>query len=113
MFLATAARVCEMSVKTVQDYDLAVQEFLADMARLGEDVASVLLYGSIARGDVVAGESDLMDAHVFLQSEVFQEKARFLQCLEVMVISCQRLSQTGLPFHPYHYFSLDEARLSP
>jgi|KBSSwiStaDraftv2_1062776.scaffolds.fasta_scaffold82357_3 predicted nucleotidyltransferase len=100
-------------MKTVQDYDNAIRDFLSDLDQLGDDVASVLLYGSVAREDVVPGESDLMDAHVFLRNEVFQDKDRFLRSLEVMVEACGRLSQTGLPFHPWHYFSLDEAVLSP
>jgi hypothetical protein len=102
-----------MTVKTAADYDRAVQDFLDGLRPLGDGVASVLLYGSMARGDLVPGESDLLDAHVFLRNEVFEDKQRFLQALEVMVESCRRLSQTGIRFHPFHYFSLDEASISP
>jgi tRNA nucleotidyltransferase (CCA-adding enzyme) len=102
-----------MKVTNVEDYDRAVQEFVANMRRLGADVVSVLLYGSIARGSVVPGESDLLDAQVFLRDEVFQTKERFLNVLETMVESFQRLSRTGIPFHPFLYFSLAEASCSP
>ncbi|MGB9177739.1 MAG: hypothetical protein WCB68_00720, partial [Pyrinomonadaceae bacterium] len=102
-----------MNLTTAEDYDRALRLFLSDIGRLGSDVVSVLLYGSIARGEVVPGESDLLDAHVFLRDEVFQGKDRFLKVLETMVESCRHLSRTGIPFHPYHYFSLAEADQSP
>jgi len=97
----------------VAEYKRAVDDFLRDLRQLGEDVVSVILYGSIARGQIVRGRSDLLDGYVFLRDQVFEEKARFLRALGVMVESCQTLCQTGIRFHPYHYFARSEASLSP
>jgi predicted nucleotidyltransferase len=102
-----------MNLTSVEDYEMAIRRFLSDMERLGGDLVSVLLYGSVARGDIVPGESDMLDAHVFLREEVFQSKERFLKVLEIMVEASKHLSQTGIPYHPYHYFSVAEADRSP
>jgi hypothetical protein len=102
-----------MNATTVEDYDRAVQAFVADMRACGDDMVSILLYGSVARESVVPGESDLLDAQVFLRDEVFQDKERFLRVLQTMVESCQRLLRTGIPFHPFIYFSRAEASYHP
>lgn len=95
---------------TRDDYRRAVDAFLEDLSGLGDDVVSVLLYGSLARGDSRPGMSDVLDACVFLSAEVFGDRARFIGALEVMVRSCERLRSTGIPFHPYHYFGVHELR---
>jgi predicted nucleotidyltransferase len=97
-----------MSV-TAKDYQEVTERFTEDMKALGEDVVSVILYGSIARGNVRPGKSDLMDAYVFLRKEVFEDRTRFLGVLQHLVQTCHWLSQTQLPFvHPFHYYSEDE-----
>jgi len=99
---------------TVEDYQHALEGFLEDMRRLGDSVVSVLLYGSLARGDIRPGQSDLMDAYVFLKEEVFEDKDDFLRAIEVMVNACKKLSRSGLPFHhPFHYYSMDEIKRLP
>lgn len=102
-----------MSV-TAKDYQEVTRRFIEDMKALGEDVVSVVLYGSIARGDIRPGKSDLMDAYVFLRKEVFEDRTRFLDVLQHLVQTCNWLSQTQLPFvHPFHYYSEDEMRNLP
>lgn len=97
-----------MSV-TAKDYQEVTRRFTEDMKALGEDVVSVILYGSIARGNIRPGKSDVMDAYVFLRKEVFEDRTRFLDVLQHLVQMCNWLSQTQLPFvHPFHYYSEDE-----
>ncbi len=97
-----------MSV-TARDYQEVTRRFTEDMKALGEDVVSVILYGSIARGKVRPGKSDVMDAYVFLRKEVFEDRTRFLDVLQHLVQTCDWLSQTQLPYHhPFHYYSEHE-----
>lgn len=98
---------------TIEDYDKAIAAFGDDMAGLGDDVVSVLLYGSAARRDIIPGKSDLMDAYVFLRPEVFEDRDRFVSALQTMVDSCRRIASFGIPFHPFHYFSFDEIGSCP
>jgi predicted nucleotidyltransferase len=99
---------------TVEDYQRALEGFLEDMRRLGDKVVSVLLYGSMARGDIRPGQSDLMDAYVFLKEGVFEDKGDFLKTVEVMIGTCEKLVQSGLPFHhPFHYYGMDEVKRLP
>ena len=51
---------------TGRDYDRALAVFVARMRDLGDDLKSVLLYGSVARSDFSPGKSDLLDAYVFV-----------------------------------------------
>jgi len=88
---------------TLEDYDKALQAFLDDVETMKDDVDSVLLFGSMARGDVKPGRSDLMDAFIFFKPEVFRDRERYLRDLEVMVGSCERLSASGVYFHPFFY----------
>ena len=90
---------------TVKDYHLAVEGLVDDASRVGEDVRSVILFGSVARGDVIAGQSDMMDAYVFLRHGVFEDKARFLQALEVLSAAFDRIAEKAPgPFHPFFYW---------
>ena len=101
-----------MSV-TLEDYDRAIATFRDDMAGMSDNVVSVLLYGSVARRDIVPGKSDLMDAYVVLRSEVFDDRGRFVSALQTMVDSCRHIARFGIPFHPFHYFSIDEIGCCP
>jgi predicted nucleotidyltransferase len=96
---------------TKEDYQRVADDFVQDMAKLGDDVVSVVLYGSLVRGDVRPGLSDIMDAFLFLRHEVFQDKARYLHTLNVMVEASERLSRHGIPFHPFFYW--DDASPMP
>lgn len=98
---------------TVEDYEAALDAFLADMQNLGSDLLSVLLYGSLARGDIRPGRSDIMDAYVYLRRDVFESREKFIKALEIMTDASIRLSRTGLPYHPFHYFSEDELNSLP
>ena len=88
---------------TLENYDNALQGFLDDVETMKDDVDSVLLFGSMARGDVKPGSSDLMDAFIFFKPEVFRDRERYLRDLEVMVGACERLSMSGVYFHPFLY----------
>jgi predicted nucleotidyltransferase len=91
---------------TVKDYHLVVEGLVEDVSRLGDDVRSVILFGSVARGDVIAGQSDMMDAYVFLRHGVFEDKARFLRALEVLAEAFDRIAEKAPgPFHPFFYWN--------
>ena len=98
---------------TVEDYEAALDAFLADIQELGSDLLSVLLYGSLARGDIRPGRSDIMDAYVYLRRDVFESREKFIRALEIMTDASIRLSQSELPYHPFHYFSEDELNCLP
>lgn len=102
-----------MQTVTIDDYKRAVEGFLADMDVLGSDLVSVLVYGSLGRNDIRPGSSDLLDAYVCLDPTVFEDRRKFMKALEAMVTACTHLSQTGLPFHPFHYFSEEELERLP
>jgi predicted nucleotidyltransferase len=88
---------------TLETYDNALQGFLNDVGMMKDDVDSVLLFGSMARGDVKPGRSDVMDAFIFLKPEVFRDRERYLRDLKIMVGCCERLSLSGLVYHPFLY----------
>jgi hypothetical protein len=98
---------------TVEDYDRALEGFVADVRTMEDNAESLLLFGSMSRGEVNPGQSDMMDAYIVLRPEVFEEKARFLASLEVMLRSCDRLGSTGIPFHPFAYICSDEVEYLP
>jgi predicted nucleotidyltransferase len=90
---------------TVKDYHLVVDGLVEDVSRIGDDVTSLVLFGSVARGDVIAGQSDMMDAYVFLRHGVFEDKMRFLQALEVLSEAFDRIAEKAPgPFHPFFYW---------
>src|SRR5438067_1709844 len=90
---------------TVNDYHLAVDGLVEDVGRLGDEVTSVILFGSVARGDVIAGQSDMMDAYIFLRHGVFEDRTRFLQALEVLSAAFDRIAEKAPgPFHPFFYW---------
>jgi len=90
---------------TVKDYHLVVDGLVEDVGRLGDEATSIILFGSVARGDVIAGQSDMMDAYVFLRHEVFEDKTRFLQALEVLSEAFDRIAEKAPgPFHPFFYW---------
>lgn len=89
---------------TLADYQRAESDFLEHLHRMEEEVVSVLLFGSMARDEVNPGRSDIMDAFVFLRREVFEEREAYLNALEIMTQCCERLGQSGIPFHPFFYW---------
>ena len=100
---------------TLADYQNALAGFRDDLQDgLGDDLVSILLYGSLARGDCKPGQSDLLDSYVYLKDDVFVEKERFFKAFATMVTACDRLSRTGLPYqHPFQYWSEDELSYVP
>ncbi len=98
---------------TLTDYQRALDTFLDDLRPLEEDLVAVLLFGSLARGDVRPGKSDLLDAYVALRSEAGLERTRFIDVLQVLVSASVHLRQTGLPTHPFFYCFEHELDRSP
>jgi hypothetical protein len=91
---------------SVKDYDDILDGLLADVERAGDAVSSVVLFGSMARGDVLPGHSDVMDVFMFLKPDLFGDKARFLETLEVMAEACEKIADRSPgPFHPFFYWS--------
>ena len=90
---------------TIEDHERVLDQFLEDMSAIKDDVRSFVLFGTAGRGDLIPGESDLMDAYCFLRHEVFEDKARFFKVLEVLAASFERVSKTApFPFHPFFYW---------
>ncbi|HEX8091366.1 MAG TPA: nucleotidyltransferase domain-containing protein [Blastocatellia bacterium] len=91
---------------TVRDYDIVLEDLLNDIGRIQDAVSSAVLFGSMARGDVLPGHSDMMDVYVFLGREVFSNKEQFLNALEVMAQACEKIADRSPgPFHPFFYWS--------
>lgn len=90
---------------TVRDYDVVLDGLLEDVRRMSDVVSSVVLFGSMARGDVLPGHSDMMDVYIFLKPDTFDEKIRFLSSLEVMAEACEKIANASPgPFHPFFYW---------
>jgi hypothetical protein len=91
---------------TLTDYDVVLNELLADINRIKDSVSSAVLFGSMARGDVLPGHSDMMDVYVFLNKDVFHNKDRFLNTLEVLAQACEKIADKSPgPFHPFFYWN--------
>lgn len=83
--------------------------FVAEMCRsLEASVVSMLLYGSLARGQSRSPQSDVIDGLLVLETLVLNDEKAFYHTLDVMVETCERISAVGLPFHPFHYAFVDE-----
>lgn len=90
---------------TARDYDVVLDGLLEDVRRMSDVVSSVVLFGSMARGDVLPGHSDMMDVYIFLKPDTFDEKTRFLSSLEVMAEACEKIANASPgPFHPFFYW---------
>lgn len=92
---------------TESDYANEVKLFLEAISELGDDLCSVILYGSLVKGTVRPGLSDLLDAVVIFQSRVLADETSYYRTMDLMIKVCSRLANTGAPFHPFHYFFLD------
>ncbi len=93
-----------MSV-TLETYQEALDVFLRSAESLGGDVVSVMLFGSMVRGEVRPGSSDIMDAFIFLDPEILQNRERYLKALETMADVSSELVHTGIPCHPFFYWT--------
>jgi predicted nucleotidyltransferase len=93
--------------ETAKDLELILDEFVQDVRRVEDDVVSFVLFGTAGRGGFIPGESDLMDAYVFLRREVFEDKARFFRAIEVLSGAFVRYAEKA-PFPVHSYFYWDE-----
>jgi predicted nucleotidyltransferase len=93
---------------TTETYQRALSDFLNSLHEMEEDVTGVLLFGSLVRDEVSPGRSDIMDAFVFLREEVFRDRERYLNALRIMAGCCERLGDSGIPFHPFFYWDASE-----
>lgn len=99
---------------TEADYHKTLNTFLQDLNPIEEHLLSVVLYGSMAKGTVRPGKSDVLDAIVFLDSELIEDKKRFLSLLDVMTTACEHIAESGLPFkHPFAWYFSDELQQLP
>lgn len=91
---------------TAQDYYLIADGLVEDANTIRDDVTSIVLFGSLFRGDVIVGQSDVMDAYVFLRQGVFEDKARFMNALETLSKAFDRIAEKAPgPFHPFFYWN--------
>lgn len=95
-----------MSTNT-ETYDQALANFVKGIRQVEDDIACVLLYGSMARGDMRVGESDI-DLCIFIKKEVFGVRERFLRVVETIVEASNKLMESGLPFQRCHYYGESE-----
>lgn len=85
-----------MTELTLADYEQAINDFAARLAELGDDVFSVFLFGSMARGQAVAGYSDL-DFWIFWETAVSHDETRFKTALQTLIAAHHRLAERGIP----------------
>ena len=94
---------------TEEDYYNTLDGFLNDIQPIENQVLSVVLYGSMAKGTIRPGKSDVLDAILFLDNSFTNDKARFLSLLDMMTSACQHIAESGLPYkHPFHWYFSDE-----
>lgn len=94
---------------TIDDYWRAVDAFVSDINRCGEELRSVVLWGSMARNEAVPGKSDLIDAVVVSSPGVLGDRERFEGVAREILASCEAMAATGLPFvHPPHLYGEEE-----
>ena len=92
---------------TVEDYWSALDAYLERVQRLGDELLSVLVYGSLIEGGLRPGRSDI-DGDLILHERVFADKERFINALEIMTDATEQLVLAGLPLQAFSYFSLAE-----
>ena len=94
---------------TLEDYWRAVDSFVTAMGRIGDDLRGILLWGSLARGEVVPGRSDLLDALVVVRRGRLKEPADFDRVVQQILAACAPLAESGLPFvHPPNFYREEE-----
>jgi len=96
-------------VITEGDYERCARQFCSVFDPLGEQVVSILLYGSMARGEIKPGKSDVLDAAVIFKDLTSSGEQEFYRKLDTMLQACQGLAESGLPHeHQFHYYTEDE-----
>jgi hypothetical protein len=97
-----------LMIVAIDEYQRLIETFLEAVLRLQGDLVGVLLYGSVARNAIRPGISDLLDAYVVLDENMFVEAERYEQDLLILIESCMPLAHSGIPFHPVHYYTATE-----
>jgi predicted nucleotidyltransferase len=92
----------------LQDYENALKQFLDVASRLGDTMSSVIEYGSVVKGTARPGASDILDAVVILRDTALASEAEYYAALNVLTEACATISDIGIPFHPVHYFIMDD-----
>jgi hypothetical protein len=90
---------------STDDYYRLIDNFKRDVSQLGQELISIILYGSVARGTIRPGVSDLIDAYVVFDESIFAGAERYERALLVLVDSCRWLARCNIPFHPAHYYT--------
>ena len=98
---------------TIAQYEQTLKTYTAFMAQHEDTLRSVMLYGSMARGEVVPGHSDL-DFWVFAKAANFADEATFSKLLTTLTEAAQILADSGLPvIHAFCYYADDELDWMP
>ena len=85
-----------MTDLTLADYEAAIEQFADQLGELENDLVALFLFGSMARGEAVAGYSDL-DFWIFLATAVFHDETRFKNALKTIIAAHDRLPAQGIP----------------
>ena len=67
------------------------------------NLIAIFLCGSIAKGTIQPGKSDVMDACVVLSDQTSHDYRSFCNSLSAMTSICIWLESCGLPYHPFLY----------
>jgi predicted nucleotidyltransferase len=99
-------------MKPTAEYKNALANFTAAIEE-APDVAAVYLYGSMAREEIVPGQSDI-DFWVFVRDEAFADEAAFSKMLNGLAQAGACLAESNIPdFHAFCYYALSEANWLP
>ena len=90
---------------SLADYEECVNILMDTSCALGDDVLSILIYGSLAIGTVKPGSSDVLDAIVIIADDVLKNEQKYRRAMEAFAGACVKLASKGLPFHPFQYYS--------
>lgn len=94
---------------TLDDYWRVLDSFVAAMSELGDDLDSLLLWGSMARGEAIPGVSDVLDVVVVVRRGLLDQREGFQRTVQRIVAACVPAAQSGLPFvHPPFLFAEEE-----
>jgi predicted nucleotidyltransferase len=93
----------------LEDYWRVLDSFVDTMSGLGEDLVSILLWGSLARGEAVAGKSDVLDLVIVVRRGLLEEREGFQRVVERIVAACEPVERSGLPYsHPPFLYAEEE-----
>ena len=94
-------------MKPTKVYVDAVSQFTKTIQDVPH-IASVFLYGSMAREEIIPGYSDV-DFWVILQDDAFANKKNFVETMAGLVESGELLANSGVPdFHAFCYYAASE-----